>query len=346
MNKIKLSIIIPTYNRKDMLKECVCSLIKQTYSKSKYEIIVVDDGSTDRTDKLVQDIQKDNESVRYYKQENQGPAAARNLGASNSNGEILVFTDSDCVTPPEFLEKIIDCFKRHPEVSACGGQNIPFFTSSFFNNLSEYYEMLYKKGKKKDKVFFQLEPMALVNTGRFSIKKDVFQKVKGFNPKLKWNAGEDPDLGFKLLKNKYSICFTDSFFVYHHERGGCIDEIKRWYFFGVGDGVVTRKYFKKQFIVEFFFNKAITILNFPTTVYIHINSFKIIILLIILVFYCKIGIVLMLLYFLKRFIMIRKIIKKNVLKTLFLYDFLRFIREAAFFFGSAIGSVKNRILKF
>ena len=257
MNKIKLSIIIPTYNRKDMLKECVHSLFKQTYSKNGYEVIVVDDGSIDGTDNLVQDIQKNNKGIRYYKQENQGPAAARNLGASKSKGEILVFTDSDCVAPPEFLEKIIGCFKRHPEVSACGGQSVSIFTNSFFTGLSKYYETLYKKGKKKDKVFFQLEPIALVNSGRFSIKKDIFQKVKGFNVKFKWSAGEDMDLGFKLLRNEYSICFTDSFFVYHHERGSCIDEIKRWYFFGVWDGAVINTYFEKHLIIEFPFNKSI-----------------------------------------------------------------------------------------
>lgn len=107
----KVSIIIPTYNRARYLPEAINSVIDQTYHA--YEIIVIDDGSSDETHKIVDDfISKYPEKLRYYHQENRGPAAARNKGIQESKGEYISFLDSDDLWLPQKLEKSITFLER------------------------------------------------------------------------------------------------------------------------------------------------------------------------------------------------------------------------------------------
>ena len=92
MDKLTLSVIIPTYNRKDILRESLTSLFNQTLSSEKYEIIVIDDGSIDETGDMVKElIPKSPVILKYFRQENKGPASARNLGILNAQGKIILF---------------------------------------------------------------------------------------------------------------------------------------------------------------------------------------------------------------------------------------------------------------
>jgi len=114
-----ISIVIPAYNRKDLLKECLDSLLDQTYPKEDYEIVVVDDGSTDGTEDMLRQMSGEHGNLRYFRQENGGMFPAWNKAASLAKGDILVMTDSDCVAGKNLLETIVKCFKSHPDISAC-----------------------------------------------------------------------------------------------------------------------------------------------------------------------------------------------------------------------------------
>ncbi len=101
---IKISVVIPTYNEEQVILDCLDSLEKQSYKNK--EIVVVDDGSSDKTYKLVAGYAR-GRSVQLYKQNHKGPGPARNLGAKHAKGEILIFVDSDMIFAPEFLEKLV-----------------------------------------------------------------------------------------------------------------------------------------------------------------------------------------------------------------------------------------------
>ena len=100
-----VSIIIPTYNRKDQLRETLQSLARQTYPSARFEIIVVDDGSTDGTDEITKETFPF--TLRYVRQRNQGDAAARNFGVQQSQADILVFLDDDILVEPDYLTCLI-----------------------------------------------------------------------------------------------------------------------------------------------------------------------------------------------------------------------------------------------
>lgn len=106
-----VSIIIPTYNRYQFLLEAITSVFHQTYQD--FEIIVVDDGSTDNTEDILCNF---DDRVRYFKQKNSGSAVARNRGILNSKGNYIAFLDSDDLWYPQKLEKQIEVFQKYPNV--------------------------------------------------------------------------------------------------------------------------------------------------------------------------------------------------------------------------------------
>src|SRR3989339_227825 len=103
-----ISVVIPTYNRSKSLKMCLQSLKKQSFKD--FEVIVVDDGSTDDTKKSFDSISSSR--FRYIKKENGGQSSARNLGVKESVGDIIAFTDDDCVVDVNWLKAVKQSFDR------------------------------------------------------------------------------------------------------------------------------------------------------------------------------------------------------------------------------------------
>lgn len=101
----KVSIIIPVYNEEDVIIDCLTSLDKQTHSN--FEVIVVDDGSTDNTPKLIGEHKVNKYKLTILKQKHKGPGAGRNLGSKKATGEILVFVDGDMTFDKDFLKKLV-----------------------------------------------------------------------------------------------------------------------------------------------------------------------------------------------------------------------------------------------
>ena len=117
-----LSVIIPSFNRICLLRKTVESLLKQSYPQNKYEIIVVDDGSTDETEEIIKKLQnKSSCNLKYCFQKNKGPAAARNLGIRYANGEIVAFVDSDCIVSSTWIEEICKGYDNE-KIAGIGGR--------------------------------------------------------------------------------------------------------------------------------------------------------------------------------------------------------------------------------
>ena len=108
-----VSIIIATYNRSKLLKECIESLLAQTYPN--IEIIVVDDGSTDDTQATIKEIAQKHNNVRYYSRPHLGAPATRNFGLTKATGEFVSFFDSDDLWPPNYIETMVKSLQANPD---------------------------------------------------------------------------------------------------------------------------------------------------------------------------------------------------------------------------------------
>jgi glycosyltransferase involved in cell wall biosynthesis len=115
----KISVIIPTYNRADLVSRAIESVIDQTYQD--WELLVVDDGSTDNTKEVVEKFVKKDSRIKYFLQSNQGASSARNFGIKNSRGDFVAFLDSDDLYLPDNLEKKIAILSTHQEVVLVNG---------------------------------------------------------------------------------------------------------------------------------------------------------------------------------------------------------------------------------
>ncbi len=111
-----ISIIIPIYNQANKLSQCLDSILKQTYNN--YEIIIVNDGSTDNINKVLNKYKPIfTYKLSYFEQENKGANVARNRGAKIAKGEYLLFCDADIIMKPEMLKTMLDALKNNPNAS-------------------------------------------------------------------------------------------------------------------------------------------------------------------------------------------------------------------------------------
>src|SRR4051812_34618619 len=117
--KAKISVIIPCFNYGHLIDETLISIFNQTYQN--FEIIVVDDGSTDNTEEIVSKIVKDNKKVLYYKQDNAGPSTARNLGVEKSCGDFIQFLDADDLIEKRKFELQLRLFDDNPALDIVYG---------------------------------------------------------------------------------------------------------------------------------------------------------------------------------------------------------------------------------
>jgi glycosyltransferase involved in cell wall biosynthesis len=121
MDHTIVSVIMPAFNVEAYISEAIHSVIRQTYPH--WELIVVDDGSTDKTREIVDGYMREDPRIRYIHQKNSGPAAARNRGIQASRGRYIAFLDSDDIWYLDKLEKQMDFLSSHPGYVVYGGRN-------------------------------------------------------------------------------------------------------------------------------------------------------------------------------------------------------------------------------
>jgi glycosyltransferase involved in cell wall biosynthesis len=182
----RVSVIIPTYNRADYLVEAINSVLAQTFQD--FEVIVVDDGSTDDTYAAIANI--GDPRVRYFYQTNAERSAARNRGAQETNGEYFVFLDSDDWLLPHMLQVCIDCLDRQDSVGlvACG-----------YEYVDEHRNLI-----RRDKPWVNypsIDVQSLLFRGLTAIhgvmiRRAWFERIDGFDPR--YSGPEDMDFWFRL----------------------------------------------------------------------------------------------------------------------------------------------------
>ncbi|MGD1945227.1 MAG: glycosyltransferase family 2 protein [Croceivirga sp.] len=132
---MRLSIIIPLYNKKQYLGRCLDSVLTQDLTKAEYEVIIVDDGSTDNGISVVKDYMTKNTNIRCYSQKNSGPSAARNKGLNSANGDYIYFLDADDYLTSNVLGSLVDsCEQHHLEILEFNTKEIEEDSLNYLHN--------------------------------------------------------------------------------------------------------------------------------------------------------------------------------------------------------------------
>ncbi|UCG35895.1 MAG: glycosyltransferase [Candidatus Omnitrophota bacterium] len=227
-----ISVIVPVYNGERTIEECINSLLNQDYPKDKYEIIIVDNGSKDKTAEIV---------IKYpvnYLLENkiQSSYTARNAGVKSSKGEILAFTDADCVADKEWLMKGSQGFST--DETGCVVGEIK--GSKPTNYVEEY---LINKKELSQNQTLRGAFLPYPKTANVFYRKETFEKIGFFEEK--WESGGDADFAWRMqLETDYKIKFVPKAIIYHKHRstiGAMFKQCIKW---GVGHTLLYKKYKK------------------------------------------------------------------------------------------------------
>jgi len=229
MTNPRFSIIVPAYNAEKTLSACLESLADQSVSEANYEIIVVDDGSTDDTSKITNRF-----NVKYIFQTNQGPAAARNKGADAAAGQIILFTDADCVPDHNWIREMVSPFSDREVVGVKGAYKTrqtelaARFAQAEFD---DRYDLLQKS-----------RSIDMIDTYSAAFKKDIFLNIGGFDQSFTVANNEDTDLSYRLAAAGYKLVFNPAAFVYHTHSDTFIKYLKLKFRRGYWRMVVYRRY--------------------------------------------------------------------------------------------------------
>ena len=204
------SIIIPLFNRPNELDELLLSLCNQT--NKKFEVVIAEDGSTIKSDKVVEKY-KDKLSIIYFEKPNSGPGLTRNKGAEKANYDWLIFFDSDCIIPKNYIESVTS-FLNTNSVDAYGGPDaaLSSFTpvqKAINYSMTSFFTTGGIRGGSKtlDKFY----PRSF-NLG---VSRKAFDTLNGYG---KMRFGEDIDFSLRLLQAGFKTSLIPDAFVYHKRR--------------------------------------------------------------------------------------------------------------------------------
>ena len=207
-NKPFVSIIIPSHNRPKCLQQCLAAITELDYARDKFEVIVVDDGSSTQLDPIV-DLFSAKINLHLLKQEHAGPARARNRGVKQAKGEFLAFTDDDCRPTPGWLATLMHFLAIKPD-SMIGGEILNALPGNSFSSASQAlvsYLYFYYNKNSKEAHFFTANNIAL--------SKKCFLAVGGFDQEWGIAAAEDREFCDRWLLSGYQMTYAPEAVIYH-----------------------------------------------------------------------------------------------------------------------------------
>ena len=229
-----VTVIVPVRNGEPTIKPLLESLQRLDYDGEKVEVIVVDGNSTDKTRDIVKKY-----PVKLVVERKKGLNVARNTGIRNSNGEILAFTDCDCVVPSNWITKIVENFKD-PQVSCVGGSAKGVcidFISEYADNSVVPLMPFFKKREERNMVKPFLRHPAGCN---MAFRRKVAEEVGCFDESIKYGFDE-VEFTERVCRAGYKMVLDPNVFVWHKHRSTLKEFLKQNFRYGRGSGVLLKR---------------------------------------------------------------------------------------------------------
>lgn len=248
MSAIRISAIICTLNRAGYLEKAIQSLVDQTLPKEQYEIIVVDNGSTDNTKTIVEGF-KQLKNLRYIYEPVTGLSQARNTGWQSAQGEYVAFIDDDAIAGSEWLQRIVEVFDTvHPQPASIGGKVIPIWEIERPTWLTKGLEKLLTILDWADKPRFLDEGYQFLVGTNVAYQRGILQRFGGFNTNLGRKGtnllgNEESLLKRRLQEHNMRVYCHPEICVQHHIQAERL--VKPWFyrtFFWHGISVEIQEY--------------------------------------------------------------------------------------------------------
>ena len=205
-----ISVVIPTYNRAPELETCLTALAAQTLSRDQFEVLVIDDGSSDSTSSLLETLSSGSPmNLRYFVQPNEGPAAARNAGIEQAKGEWIAFTDDDCIPDPGWLESLSASIPLDDGCAGIGGEIVRLRNTLIGRYIDD-------SGMMRHRVSDGVTDYLITANAMFH--RPLLIEVSGFEKRITWPGGEDPDLSTRLRDRGYYLKVMPGAIVRHNHR--------------------------------------------------------------------------------------------------------------------------------
>lgn len=212
----RISVIMPTYNRSDTVERTILAYLDQEGVDGSFEVIVVDDGSTDGTAELLEHLKRDRqETLKVFHQLNKGPAAARNAGIHMSRGEYLLFAGDDVLPVPDLLDRHLRTHERNPEVTTAV---LGCITWSPETKITAFMDWLERKGAQfnysaitdADNVSAEL-----FYSSNVSLHRSFLMDGDMFDERFTAACWEDIDLGMRLSARGMKMIYNKDAVGYH-----------------------------------------------------------------------------------------------------------------------------------
>ena len=240
-----VSIIVPVYNGAHTIEECIKSLLNLEYPEDKYEIIIVDNNSTDTTVEIVKKY-----PVKLLHEGKQSSYPARNLGIKNAKGEIVAFTDADCIVDKMWLEQMVKTFEDET-TAGMGGEILAYNPKSIAERYSDKSDVLSQKDNFEYK-FVNLK-MPFIATANAAYKKEILDEIGHFDDSFLISG--DIDLTWRVLMKGYRMVYEPKALVFHRHRTTPYALFKQFLGYGKEHPKLFKKHnaiFNKRYAIEIF----------------------------------------------------------------------------------------------
>jgi glycosyltransferase involved in cell wall biosynthesis len=217
-----LSIIICTYNREKYIYNCLKSVAENDFSFENYEIVLINNNSTDNTEYECKRFKNDLPQVnfRYFVEKNQGLSFARNRGITEAKGDILAYVDDDATINNIYLKTIADFFANNKNAFAAGGAILPVYETQEPKWFSHHTKILITTYKNEGKKIIEFKKGKFPGGGNSAYRKDVFEKIGLYNTDLGRKGAsligaEEKDIFDKMRKKNMKFYYLPDMILYH-----------------------------------------------------------------------------------------------------------------------------------